>query len=174
MALLVPVGRAQTYSASSKRIRAARARTHNWGLEAHIRALSASPTDGNQIHELQIDAHLARHDHPMRFPFCAQFPIPCPVPDLQPNFLLKPQYPISSPSCFSRSSAASTSGGEKCRMLPFPGEISFRCFKERQKYFWRPFKPLSEISPAEVYLANFSPPDLHRRDLGRAGLHQPP
>ena len=27
------------------------------------------------------------------------------------------------------------SGGEKLTILPFTGEISYRCFKERQKYF---------------------------------------
>ena len=61
------------------------------------------------------------------------------------------------------------SGGDKYPILPFAGEISYRCFKVWQPYFWRPLKSPYEVSPVKVYLAHFSPPeqDLVVADAGR-------
>ena len=43
--------------------------------------------------------------------------------------------------------------------MSLTGEISHRCFKERQKYFWRPLKSTNGISPVELHLGYFEPPD---------------
>ena len=43
-------------------------------------------------------------------------------------------------------------------MLPFTGEIAYRCCTGCRKYLRGPVKSPYEISPAKVYLTNFPPP----------------
>ena len=53
--------------------------------------------------------------------------------------------------------------GQECQntiMLPFTGEISYRCFRGCQKYFWRPLKSPHESSPVNQHSGYFGPPDL--------------
>ena len=54
------------------------------------------------------------------------------------------------------------SGGPKFPILPFAGGISHRCFRECQKYFWRPSNSACEISPVKTYSGHFGPPDGER------------
>jgi hypothetical protein len=55
------------------------------------------------------------------------------------------------------------SGGDKYPILPFPVEISYRCFTGCQKNFGDPAKSPYENSPVKVYFAHLSPPDALRR-----------
>ena len=48
----------------------------------------------------------------------------------------------------------------KFLILPFTGEISYRCFTGCQKYFWGPVESPYANSPVKVYSADHSPPQV--------------
>jgi hypothetical protein len=66
---------------------------------------------------------------------------------------------IVTPKLAREAAAADDSGGPQYPILPFIGEISYRCFEGCQIYFWRPLKAAYAVPPAKRHLGYIGPPD---------------